>query len=448
MRQPKIKVLLKTDKPLSDNTLPIWIRITYHRKASYLATGYSCQEEEWNPEAGRLYESRQRIAQGQKDELNPDEIKALRQAYSAVKINPLAKKINAEIDKQVRKILAIKDKLEANDQSLTAKSIKKHLEAQKSGISDKSFLQYWEAQNRILEKKNAYRTLKTQKSILRQLKGGEKSEGYLKGKDLQFDEISVSFLEEYQAYLKGRGYSKTTVHNHLKTFRRILYKAIKEPGKNYFSQDKNPFFAFKLEADKPQRKERLNPDEIGRLETLDLQKGTRIFDARNMFLFSFYCAGVRIGDLLQLKWSNIQEGRLNYVMGKNDKERSIKLLPNALSIIKLYHKKGVRPDDYIFPLLANNLNRQNITFLHRQIEAKAALINKCLKQLAEKAEIDKNLTTHMARHSFADMARKKKVSLLDIQKMLAHSDSKTTQVYLNSFDLESQDEAHESVFKD
>ncbi len=382
------------------------------------------------------------MSQGQKNELNPSEFTALKKAYSAIKINPLAKKINADIDKQVRRILSVKDKLEANDHSISVKSIKKHLEAQDSGISDKSFMKYWEAQNKILEKKNAYRTLKTQKSIFKQLNG------FLKGRDLQFDDITVSFLEEYQAYLKGREYSKTTIHNHLKTFRRILYKAIKEPGKNYFSQDKNPFFAFKLEAERPQRKERLSADEIAKLEALDLEKETRIYDARNMFLFSFYCAGVRIGDLLQLKWSNIKEGRLNYVMGKNEKERSVKLLSNALKIIKLYQKKGQNPEDYIFPFLANNLNKQNVSFIHKQIEAKAALINKCLKQVAEKAEIGINLTTHMARHSFADIARKKKVSLLDIQKMLAHSDSKTTQIYLNSFDLESQDEAHESVFKD
>jgi hypothetical protein len=159
MRQPKIKVLLKTDKPLSNNTIPIWIRITYQRRASYIATGYSCQELEWNSEAGRLYESKQRLSQGQKNELNPSEFTALKKAYSAIKINPLAKKINADIDKQVRRILSVKDKLEANDHSISVKSIKKHLEAQDSGISDKSFMKYWEAQNKILEKKNAYRTL-------------------------------------------------------------------------------------------------------------------------------------------------------------------------------------------------------------------------------------------------------------------------------------------------
>lgn len=447
MKQPKVKALLRTDKPLADNTFPVWIRITHLRKSSYIATGYSCQEEEWNPKASRLYESKPRITSSDKEGLNPIEVKNLQKQYSAIKINPLAKKVNSEIDKQIRKILSTKDKLEANDQSLSSRNLKKQVTSKETGYSDKSFIQYWENQNRHLERNQSYGTLKTYKSILRQLKGDEETEGFMKGKDLYFEDITTDFLEEYQGYLKRAGYSKNTIHNHLKTFRSILYKAIKEPGKNYFSQDKNPFFAFKLEADKAQRKERLNPEEIKRLEDLSLIKGTRLYDARNMFLFSFYCAGVRIGDLVQLKWSNIQEGRLAYEMGKTGKQRSIKLISKASDILKLYKSNGSQPEDFIFPFLRNDINRLNLAYFKKQLEAKAALINKCLKQLAEKAEIKKNLSSHIARHSFADMARKRKTSLLDIQKLLGHSDSKTTQMYLDSFDIESQDEAHEALFK-
>ncbi len=442
MKQPKVKVLLRTDKILSDGTLPIWVRITHNRKSSYIATGYSCQEVEWNPGASRMHETRPRITSNDKEDLNPTELKALKRGYSSVRVNPLAKKINADIDKQVRKILAAKDKLEANDQALSSRSLKKQVITTDSGHSDKSFIQYWERQNDLLEKNQSYGTLKTHKSILKELK-----EGFLEGKDLPFDEINIDFLEEYKGHLKRVGYLKNTIHNHLKSFRSILYKAIKEPGKNYFRQDMNPFFAFKLEADKTQRKERLNPDEIKRLEDQKLEAGTRQFDARNMFLFSFYCAGIRIGDLIQLTWSNVKEGRLVYEMGKTDKKRSVKLLPKALNILDLYKVKGRKSDDFIFPFLRNDINRENKAFFKRQLEAKAALINKCLKEVAEKADIEKNLSSHIARHSFADMARKKKTSLLDIQKLLGHSDSKTTQIYLDSFDIESQDEAHEAIFQ-
>ena len=217
--------------------------------------------------------------------------------------------------------------------------------------------------------------------------------------------------------------------------------------KNYFSQDKNPFFAFKLEADRTQKKERLSLEEITKLENLELEKGTREYDARNMFLFSFYCAGVRIGDLIQLTWSNIQDGRLTYEMGKTEKNRSIKLLPKALDILRQYQHKKSHSQDFIFPFLRNDINRNNIAYFKKQLEAKAALINKCLKKIAVKAEIEKNLSSHIARHSFADIARKKKTSLLDIQKLLGHSSSKTTEIYLESFDIESQDAAHEAIFQ-
>lgn len=447
MKQPKVKAILRTDKPLSDKSLPIWIRITQNRKSSYIATGYSCQEEEWNNEAQRLYEVKPRMNQNLKEELNPIEYKEMQRTLSSVKVNPMAKKANAEIDKQIRKILAVKDKLEANEQSISSRSLKSNLKAKDSGYSDKSFIQYWERQNALLEKNQSFGTLKTYKSILRQLIGDSEFEGFLKGGDLCFEDITVDFLEEYKGFLKRQGYSKNTIHNHLKTFRAILYKAIKEPGKNYFSQDKNPFFAFKLEADKTQRKERLNPEEIHRIEKVKLDTGTRLNDARNMFLFSFYCAGIRIGDLIQLKWSNIQEGRLVYVMSKTGKKRSVKLLPKALDILSLYEVSRKQLDSFIFPLLRNDINTDNKAFFKKQVESKAALVNSCLKQLAEKAEIGKNLSSHIARHSFADFARKKGVSLLDIQKLLGHSDSKTTQVYLDSFDIESQDEAHEAMFQ-
>lgn len=448
MKQPRVKALLRTDKPLADNTFPIWIRITHLRKSSYLATGYSCQEEEWNPKASRLYEIRPRISQTDKLTLNPLEQKRLQKEYSAIKINPLAKRANADIDKQIRKILSTKDKLEANEQSLSSRNLKKQVTLKESGYSDKSFIKYWENQNRLLERNQSFGTLKTYKSILRQLAGDKEIEGFLRGKDLPFEDINIDFLEEYKGYLKRTGYSKNTIHNHLKTFRSILYKAIKEPGKNYFNQDKNPFFAFKLESDKTQRKERLTPQEIKLLEELVLEKGTRLYDSRNMFLFSFYCAGVRIGDMIQLNWSNIKEGRLAYDMGKTGKERSIKLLPKALEILKLYKRKESKPEDFIFPFMRNDINRQNKAYFKKQLEAKAALINKCLKEVGKKAGIEKHLSSHIARHSFADIARKKKTSLLDIQKLLGHSDSKTTEIYLNSFDIESQDAAHEAIFND
>jgi site-specific recombinase XerD len=440
MNQPKIKVLLRTDKPLSDNTFPIWIRISHLRKSSYISTGYSCLDLEWDSEALRLYESKPRIAVSQRQELNADELKKLKQAYSIIRINPLAKKINSEIDKKIRKIYSTKEKLEASEQRITSKSIKGQLSQERVDYSNKSFIKYFDKQILLIEGKEAFGTLKTYKSILKVLK-----DEFLKSKDLNFEDIDQNLLESYEAFLRRKGLKKDTIHNHLKTFRAIYYKAIKE---ELVSQDKNPFFIFKLSKENYKIKDRLSADEIKILKDLELEAGSRLFDTRNLFLFSFYNAGIRIGDLLQLQWANIKkDGRLEYIMNKTGKVKSIKLLPQALDLIKPYKGPQTLPQDFIFPFLNNAINRQNKAYYKRQIESKSALVNKTLKILAERTEIDKNLTSHIARHSFSDIARKKGTSIYDIQSLLGHSDIGTTKRYLESLDFDSQDKAHESVYE-
>jgi site-specific recombinase XerD len=75
------------------------------------------------------------------------------------------------------------------------------------------------------------------------------------------------------------------------------------------------------------------------------------------------------------------------------------------------------------------------------------LINKYLKTIAKKAEINKNISTHTARHSFADIARKKINNIYNLSKTLGHSDLKITEAYLASFDEEAVDNTLDEVFK-
>jgi len=69
----------------------------------------------------------------------------------------------------------------------------------------------------------------------------------------------------------------------------------------------------------------LNSSEIEKIEKLELVKDSRLWHARNVFMLSFNLAGMRIGDVLRLKWGDFKEGRLFYVMGKNYKPGSVKV---------------------------------------------------------------------------------------------------------------------------
>jgi site-specific recombinase XerD len=85
--------------------------------------------------------------------------------------------------------------------------------------------------------------------------------------------------------------------------------------------------------------------------------------------------------------------------------------------------------------------------LYKLKQSKAALINRNLKDLADIAEIEINLTSHISRHSYADILREKKVSIYDIMNLLGHSDIKITQRYLAGFDNKASNEAHNSAME-
>ena len=84
--------------------------------------------------------------------------------------------------------------------------------------------------------------------------------------------------------------------------------------------------------------------------------------------------------------------------------------------------------------------------LKKAIGSSNALLNKYLKKLAEMSGIAKNISMHIARHSFADLARKNTGSIYDIKSILGHTDIKTTQTYLKKLDTETQDKTMQNVF--
>jgi integrase len=162
-----------------------------------------------------------------------------------------------------------------------------------------------------------------------------------------------------------------------------------------------------------------------------------------MFLFAFYNAGIRISDILLMTWDNIQEGRLVYTMYKTSKPHSLTLKEKPLAILEKYKGKN---ESYIFPFLSDRYDYSDPIFKHNQIGAKTALINKYLKEIATKAKISKNVTTHTARHSFADIARQKTDNIYNLSKALGHSSLKITESYLASFDDQAVDDTLNKMF--
>lgn len=286
--------------------------------------------------------------------------------------------------------------------------------------------------------------------------------------DILFVDLTVPFLDKFEKFLQqlpnqrdkdsGKVLNKNTILNSMKRFRTLTRKAVKL---GYLSADKDPFLNYEFHW-LPTTKDKLESDEIERIIELGLEEGSMLWHARNCFLFSYYCAGIRVGDLIQLRWRNVEGGRIVYQMGKNHKDRDNILVSQAKAILKSYDHEGKQRDDYIFPLLTNDkpyakhvtqnekdtMSVELKTALFNDISAKTALLNKYLKQIAELAGIDKHLSFHVSRHSFARLAKERKTDSGVIQGLLAHSSLKTTEGYMGQFDTSVEDAAMERIFDD
>jgi integrase len=116
------------------------------------------------------------------------------------------------------------------------------------------------------------------------------------------------------------------------------------------------------------------------------------------------------------------------------------------AILQEYDAFNKNPGDYLLPLLHRGRDYSTPTKLSGGIASKNTIVNKNLKILADMIGFDGKLTFHIARHSFADISRKKGVNVYDISKLLGHSSISITEQYLRSIDPETFDEALALVY--
>jgi site-specific recombinase XerD len=395
-----VKIVLR-QKPNKEGKLPLVLRITKDRKTSFVHLGYHLNEEDWD-------EVKQRVKKS-----HPNSVRLN---------NFLLKKLS-----------------EANDFSL-------ELETQKNHVSSRAVKQ------RI--KPSAGSTFNAQADLfLQRLKEAGKYNQYTAEKprikhfkefvkqDIAFSDITVPLLERFQAHVKNKlKLSERSAVNHIVVMRSIFSFAIKEgvvDAKFY------PFGKGKMKIKFPESgKIGLNAEEIESLETVVLEGAAH--HARNLWLFSYYFAGMRVSDVLRMRWSDFQNDRLHYEMGKNNKGGSLKVPEKALKIINQYKDSKQNKDDLVFPEL-KGVDFSDKFITQRTIAFKTSAIDKYLKtQVASAAGIDKKLTMHLARHSFAQMAGDK-IPVQILQKLYRHSSIITTMGYQSNFTTQQTDDALDKV---
>lgn len=401
-----VKIVLRK-KPNKDNTYPLAIRITKDRKSSFVHIGKSVKLEDWDNDKLRVKKS-----------------------------HPNSTRLNNFISKKL---------VEANDRLLELETQKSDVSARavKKKLSPNTGATYF-AQSAIylsdLKAAGKYNRATSDKSKVKHFRE------FLKGEDIALSDITVSMLQRFKAFLMGsRPIKERTAINSLIVMRSIFSQAIKA---GVLDEKYYPFGKGKISVKFPESsKIGLTLEEVKRIEGVALEESSKANHSRNIWLFSFYFAGMRISDVLRLRWNDIQDERLHYSMGKNKKGGSLKVPEKVLRILEQYAQLKTNNDDFIFPELKGCEDLKDNYVLGRKIAIANGKVNGGLRDVAKLAEIDKPLTMHIARHTFGNISGDK-IPIQMLQKLYRHSSVTTTIGYQSNFIHKDADDALDAVIGD
>ncbi|MEH6760475.1 MAG: site-specific integrase [Maribacter arcticus] len=334
--------------------------------------------------------------------------------------------LNTYLDETYNQLFQAYQDLKSEHKQITARSIKARflgLDAINGSVLD--IISY---HNEDMKGKLKWGTQKnyftTQRYISRFL-----SKAY-KSPDIQLRELDYDFIIKFEKFLRGyipqdhqRRMGNNTVMKHIERFRKLINLSRKLGW-----MERDPFINFKAKRIKTER------GFLSLLELQEIEKKNftipRLQLVRDLFVFSCYTSLSYI-DAINLRAENIRIGIdgelwIFYNREKTTKPIYIPLLPKALDIIEKYkdNQKAILQGT-VFPKISNQK------------------LNTYLKEIADVCGIEKNLTFHIARHTFATtVTLSNGMPIETVSKLLGHSKIATTQIYVKVIERKVSEDMH------
>jgi integrase/recombinase XerD len=250
--------------------------------------------------------------------------------------------------------------------------------------------------------------------------------------DLKFSDVTVAWLKKYESFLLEDGKSFTSISMYMRSLQAIFNTGVRE---GVISKSRYPFGKGKYEIPQEEgRKMALTLAQIGKIINHPLRTETEK-RCRDLWFFSYLCNGINIVDLLHLKYSDIENGKISFYRiktinrSKNKKKIVAIILPEMQQIIDKWGNPK-RPDNYIFPFLSDKLTPE---VEMRIVKNATSLINKKMRAIGKDLGYGV-ISTYTARHSFATVLKRSGANTAFIGESLGHTDLKTTENYLDSFE--------------
>ena len=255
-------------------------------------------------------------------------------------------------------------------------------------------------------------------------------------KDLTFSQMTADMMEMYQAWLWNRGVGQNTVSFYLRTLRTLHHKAV-EAGQ----ATSNDIFAHVQTANVRTAKRAISVKDIRKIEKLELQIGSSIDKARDLFLLSFYLRGMAFVDMAFLKKSDLKCGMVSYNRRKTHQNLNIEWIKPMQAIINKYAEQ-TKDSPYMLPILTGKETSPYTQY--RKVEYNT---NYNLKKIGKMIGLKIPLTTYVARHTWASIALHMNIPIATISEGMGHNSYKTTQIYLESIDVATINEANRRIIR-
>lgn len=402
-----IKLILRTNQQDQTGHSPLYIRVIKDRKTKFITVGLKLKETEWD-------ETKQRVK----------------------KNHPNSARMNASISQKIADAEGQVADLERKVKTISVKKLKE-------AIKGKEVPNFFEYSYKRCERIRGSVSVGTYKNYMLYVK---KFENWVGTKDVFFDDITVSLLMDYMAYMGNTLKNGATTQRYSIMMLAIMFKeAIKE---DIIPEYMYPFSKLTLKKDTGKRLF-LNKDQIQSMIGFEAVEGSLSCIYRDMFVFSIYAGGLRFSDALEMQNKHFIEAeqRIKKTINKTGRLHQFKIGQVALDIIKKYQKPTSKPDDFIFPIIKNQalfLKDKEYRYVITEKANKSA--NFQIQRIAKALEFPIHISFHLSRHSFATNALNNGMRIEHVSKLMDHQDIRTTQIYAKIINEELDKAVDEFIF--
>lgn len=246
---------------------------------------------------------------------------------------------------------------------------------------------------------------------------------------------TTGFLASYENHLRRNGRALNTISSYMSSLRAIYNAAVAERCLLHTPK----LFSAVFTGLAPTKKRALSTEGIYKLMTADLSEVPDLEYYRDKFVFCFCVQGMAYVDLAYLRKSDIKDGMLAYRRRKSRSMVRVPLTTEAKELIAKYSEQTPN-SPYVFPVIKPDGGDERT-----QYESSLHIYNRKLKQLAAYLGIEDNLTSYVARHSWATTAYRNDVSVSVVSQAMGHHTEEVTRIYLGTLDTSALSEANEKV---